>query len=148
MKLRLYKTPFFDEMSPSKGRLLFEGKTTEQDMPGAPADFYLYVWIGEGRYLEGFQAVLAEQWVLSYQAPAQLRTGTIGREPMNRAVVADIDTDATEAIWLRALVMNLECEFFAELLKTVAVLAQGQLKHMQELTVEERHYYGHLCSKI
>jgi hypothetical protein len=148
MKLRLYKRPFFDEMTPSKGRLLFEGKTTSEDMPGAPADFYLYVWIGEGRYLEGFQAVLAEQWVLSFQPPALLRSGTIGQEPMNRAVVADADSEGTGGIWLRAVMLHLECEFFADLLELIAAVVQGHLKGRLELSEDDRQRYGQLCSKI
>jgi hypothetical protein len=146
MQLRLFKTPYLDLMKPRVGRLLFEGKTSEQERPGRSVDFYLYVWITQEATVSAFQAVMDENCAVNCTAGSQPVLGSLSRQPLNRAVLSD--TGATEQVWMRHILLHLHQPDFQPLLESIGETVAKNLSMAITLTPVELQYYKTMCENV
>jgi hypothetical protein len=144
MKLRLFNQPYSDLATPGIDRLLFESVEPLVGSDGALCDFYLYVWIRDGKRLDRFQAVFDEDYVLTWAAHPGCTFGKICREPINRTIGNAASSGVREM--LVALLANLQCERFAKLLEQIGLLAKGIEINPAELDREEERLLAQLCA--
>jgi hypothetical protein len=123
MYLRLYKEPLVDTTDPRKIRLLFEVQPGGCVFGGREVDFYLYVWVRDCEFVEAFQAVVDNDYVMSYDAPARLMVGRISQGPVNRTIMECQDAEAIKLC--QSVMVNLENYQFPALLKKVTAIACG-----------------------
>jgi hypothetical protein len=121
MRLSLFRDVYVDAAAQHLWRLLFEGERGATGDGEECRDFYLYVWVRHGKVMDGFQAVLDEEFVLTYRHPGEPTVGAISHQPIGRTI-----TDTKLKSPRRRIVRILEaaeCEYFPELLKVVAGIA-------------------------
>jgi hypothetical protein len=140
MELRLYKEPYQEPYSTNRLRLLFEGAVdAKTDAPSgcetSRRDVYLYVWIEDRRTLWGFQAVLDEEFVLDFHAPAKVEFSRISGRPVKRSLSRPLTS--RERRNFLACLKELENPVFPGLIKSVDAIAHGETVSALNLTREE-----------
>jgi hypothetical protein len=155
MELRLYKEPYQEPYSTNRLRLLFEGAVDATgevqvgpDSDGRDAsrrdtsrrdtsrrDVYLYVWIEDRLALSGFQAVLDEEFVLDFHAPAKIEFSRISGRPVKRSLSRPLT--GRERRGFLACLKDLSNQVFPDLIRKVEAIAHGETVDACTLTKEE-----------
>lgn len=86
MRADLFKDVLVEAGRPGFCRLLFECNVESDDDRRPCRDFYLYVWVRDARQVTAFQAVMDEEYVLTFKEDAPPSFGTIGYQPIGRAI--------------------------------------------------------------
>ena len=143
MKLRLYKTPYFDPMHPGVRRLLFEGKVAIDDRK---LDFYIYVWITVDGVVQAFQAVLEDTITLAFQVPAKLSFGKISKEVVNRATnEQETSQERKKLVSVIGFMINDE---FPDLLVFIKDVVTGNSVTEKHLNKKEMQLFSILCDSL
>jgi hypothetical protein len=139
MELRLYKEPYTEPYTTDRLRLLFEGMADRvADQSGAARerrDLYLYVWIENKQTLWGFQAVLDEEFVFDFHAPAKVEFSRISGMPVKRSLSRPLT--ARERKTFLTYLKGLSNPEFPDLIKTIDAVAHGETAPALDLTKEE-----------
>jgi hypothetical protein len=107
-------------------------------------DLYLYVWIDDRLTLSGFQAVLDEDFVIDFRAPAKIEFSKIGGKPVKRSLSRPLT--ARERKSFLALLSGLSNPVFPELIRTVEAIAHGAPAGQGNLTKEETETLNNLVA--
>ncbi|MBD3421915.1 MAG: hypothetical protein GF398_17530 [Chitinivibrionales bacterium] len=146
MFCRLFKEPFYDKSRPNVYRLLFEGIKTSFKPEDKLSDMYLYVWIHEKGFLDGFQAVINDEYLVSYQFPSHPTFGSIGKEPIHRSIryskSAQMKSNLSKAI------KSIKTEYFCDLVEHVKAIAGGMRPYNAHLTHEEMSLFKKLRRQV
>jgi hypothetical protein len=135
MELRLYKEPYQEPYSANRLRLLFEGAVDPGSNVQSRRDMYLYVWIENRQTLSGFQAVLDEEFVVDFHAPAKIEFSRISGKPVQRSLSRPLS--GRERRNLLACMKDLSNPVFPGLIHTIEAIAQGETAPVVNLTKEE-----------
>lgn len=92
MRADLFKDVLVEAGRPDLCRLLFECTSTSEESPESCRDFYLYVWVYRAQQVTAFQAVMDEEFVLTFREHAPASFGTIGHQPIGRAIAESEQT--------------------------------------------------------
>jgi len=143
MDTRLFKEPYQDAGRPDLFRLLFEACKGSPDPEEEEfGDFYLYIWIREKKHLHAFQAVLDDEYILTYQAPDKLTFGSIGNAPISRAIKDN--RSAPKRRKMTRLMARIGNEHFPALLRKTGAIAQGEYAGDVVLEGDERKIFEKL----
>jgi hypothetical protein len=135
MELRLFKEPYHEPFSKGRLRLLFETAGERGGDRNYLLDFYLYVWIQDGRSLAGFQAVFEEEYICDFRPPSRLEFGKIGPRPVKRSVKGALSPAEKEAFL--AVMTGLSNPLFPHLVRRIDEIAHGAHPGRVELTDDE-----------
>jgi hypothetical protein len=144
MELRLYKEPYKEPYTANRLRLLFEGVADPNSIGENRRDLYLYVWIDDRLTLSGFQAVLDEDFVIDFRAPAKIEFSKIGGKPVKRSLSRPLT--GRERKSFLALLSGLSNPVFPVLIKTVEAIAHGEAAGQGNLTKEETQTLNNLVA--
>lgn len=142
MNLQLYKTPYSDPMCPNLIRLLFEGKVPTERGTGE-SDYYIYVWITNGGYLRGFQAVLGNKISFAYHVPSKRSFGVLGHDIINRGVTQKESPEERERI-----ISAMNCmsnRSFPILFEHIKKLVNGEDISEVKLSFKEMKTFSKIC---
>ena len=142
MELRLYKESYRETADPGRVRLLFEGKAPPGANEGPMRDFYLFVWLRDSRYVENFQAVLADDLVFSYAGPHRVSIGRITDSPVKRAVQGGVSE--TDKRSIREALAGMHSRDFPDLVNKIAGRAAKGLNCDMQLSAAEQRLFRQL----
>jgi hypothetical protein len=141
--LRLYKEPLHEVYAKDVVRLLFEAVAPDDASQKKVIDFYMYVWIAEGKRLTGFQAILDNAITLVYRAPSYITVGRIGHAPINRSIQG-VEAGAVDDNSIRGAMQGFQNEEFPDLVAAIEGLAHGQSSAEVMLSEREKTYFAEL----
>jgi hypothetical protein len=137
MELHFFKEPFRDRQHPELVRLLFEAEKSAGLAEGY-SDFYMYIWIDSRTIVDGFQAILDEEFAMTFKAPAQIEFGAITTQSIGRTI-RESKSMVKRKKMLR-LLDGSRCEYFPDLLGMVGAIARGEVDVNRTLDGKEARY--------